>query len=112
KSIRERCGRRAFHATNERPRVALVVHGPKQLLGAAMRPSWPERQSRADFDPFASSACIPLAIAVSVVADGANRNARSLRLPSPFTSPDTIGVNRVPDRTCPLQLMVRKSKTV
>jgi len=47
---------------------------------------------------------MPLATAVSVVVPG-NTKARSLKLPSPFTSPAIIGVKRVPARNWPFQLM-------
>src|SRR3954470_10519780 len=72
-------------------------HGPTQLFRAATVPICDARQFRAADGPDRTSARSPLLIAVSRALTGSKTNARSFELPSPLTSPRTVGVKVKPD---------------
>src|SRR6185437_4073782 len=84
--------------TSETRKLRLVDQGPSQLLRPAIVLSCDRRQWRTDDGAVLSRFCIAAASVGSVVLlEGSKMNARSSLYPSPFTSPDTIGVKGFPD---------------
>ena len=97
-----RCGNRIRVGLSTMRSVVLPdVHGPVQLLREAKLPNCRRKQSRAAPDPWSSKPRIEVASAASPTVAGSNTKARSLLLPSPFTSPAIVGVKRVPDVSRP-----------
>ena len=75
-------------------------HGPRQLLRAAIVPIWLVRHATAPPEPVSSRRWSAEATSKLVVGDaGSKMNARSLRAPSPLTSPATPGEYACPDES-------------
>src|SRR5688572_23639439 len=90
--------------------AAVELQGPRQLFGAAIFPIWRSRQLRVDPGEPSISCLISAAIVGFEAASGEKMNARSLLYPSPFTSPETIGVKADPERNDPFHATWTASK--
>src|SRR4051812_39470235 len=94
-----RCGMRTFTGLKATASDAVDVHGPSQLFRAATRLTWRVRQSRTSRGDPSSSDFIDDASDASAVCTGSNTNARSFdAYPSPFTSPEIVGVYGKPEK--------------